>query len=122
MKGKFSADSVRASEEVQQLNRAANYAQAKPGKSRMTYRDNEGVIQNVTAQVRNIQGRAVYNIGNNWVDSQIQRQKTQKSKRIQFASDEYFELIKKEPLSAQFLALGKNVRFVLNDTLFEIYE
>lgn len=122
MKEKYGADSVRASKEVQQLNTAANYAQAKPGKSRMTYRDKEGMIQNVTAQVRNIQGRAVYNIGNNWVDSQIQQQKTQQSRRIQFASDEYFELIKKEPLSAQFLALGKNVRFVLNDTLYEIYE
>jgi hypothetical protein len=72
--------------------------------------------------VKNIQGRAVYNIENNWVDSQIQQKKTQKSKRIQFASSEYFDLIDKEPLSAQFLALGKNVRFVLNDTLYEIYE
>jgi Ca-activated chloride channel family protein len=122
MKAKSGSDSVRASTEVQELNVAENYAQTVQGKSRLTYRDREGRIQNVTAQVKNIQGRAVYNIENNWVDSQIQQQKTQKSKRIQFASSEYFDLIDKEPLSAQFLALGKNVRFVLNDTLYEIYE
>jgi Ca-activated chloride channel family protein len=121
---KSGAGSVQASQEVQQLNDAANYAQTRPGESRMQYKNEEGKIQKMTAQVKNIQGRAIYNIGNSWVDSlvQQQRQRHQTVKRIQFASKEYFALLKKEPLSAQFLALGQNLRFVLHDTIYEIYE
>jgi Ca-activated chloride channel family protein len=113
---------VRASKEVQQMNTASNYAQVQPGKSRMKFRDKEGMVRNVAAQVRNIQGRAIYNVGKFWVDSFVQQQKNQAKKRIQFASTGYFDLLKKEPLSAQFLALGKNIRFVLNETIYEIYE
>ncbi len=122
MAAKSGAGSVRASTEVQQLNEAANYDQARPGVSRMNFKDAEGRVQQVTAQVKNIQGRAVYNIGNFWVDSRVQRQKNRQVRRIQFATDAYFELLKKEPLSGQFLALGKNLRFVLKDTIYEIYE
>jgi hypothetical protein len=56
------------------------------------------------------------------VDSQVQLQKSQTVNRIQFASDDYFKLLKKEPQSAQFLALGKNIRFVMNNNIYEIYE
>jgi Ca-activated chloride channel family protein len=124
---KSGAPSVQASKEVQGLNSASNYAQTRQGGGRLNYRDKEGSLRNLTQQVKNIQGRAVYNIGKFWVDSFIQSQKlqkqtTQKVNRIQFASDEYFELLKKEPLSAQFLALGQNIRFVLKNEVYEIHE
>ncbi len=124
---KSGAPSVQASKEVQGLNIASNYAQTRQGGGRLNFRDKEGSIRNLTQQVKNIQGRAVYNIGKFWIDSHIQSQKlqkqvTQKVNRIRFASDEYFELLKKEPLSAQFLALGQNIRFVLNNEIYEIYE
>jgi len=122
MKSKSGAGSVRASKEVQQLNVADNFAQIRPGESRLNFRDNEGKVQNVVGQMRNIQGRYIYNTGKFWVDSQIQLQRPGKVNRVQFASDEYFKLLKKEPLSGQFLALGKNIRFVLNNILYEIYE
>lgn len=124
MKQKSGSGSVRASKEFQQMNTAANYAQAKAGRKRMNFTDNSGNRKNVTAQVKNIQGRAVYNTGKFWVDSQIQQQKsnqTRQTKRIKFASPEYFNLLSTQPLSAQFLALGKNVRFILQETLYEIY-
>jgi Ca-activated chloride channel family protein len=124
MDAKSGSGSVRASKELQQMNKAANYAQAKPGESRMNYTDQEGKVQNVAGQLKNIQGRAVYNTGKFWVDSYVQQQKPDNRavQRIQFASEEYFKLLKKEPLSAQFLALGKNIRFVLNKQIYEIYE
>ncbi len=121
MQQKSGEGSVRASKEFQQMNVATNYDQAKAGQKRLNFTDREGIQQNVTAQIRNIQGRAVYNTGKYWVDSQIQRQQVSKSRRIQFASSEYFEFLGKEPLAAQFLALGKNVRFILRDILYEIY-
>lgn len=125
MKGKSGSGSVRASQEVQQMNMAENYAQTRPGKKRMNFRDKEGKMQNMTAQIKNIQGRAVYNTGKFWVDSHLQQKKNRNIgpvRRIQFASEDYFKLLKKEPLSAEFLALGKNVRFTIKSTSYEIYE
>jgi Ca-activated chloride channel family protein len=119
---KSGAPSVQASKEMQSLNAADNYQQAQTGGGRLDYKDYEGKARNVTQGVKNIQGRAFYNTGKIWVDSHIQMQKQQQVKRIQFAGSEYFDLLKKEPFSAQFLALGKNIRFVLNNVIYEIYE
>jgi hypothetical protein len=41
---------------------------------------------------------------------------------VQFASKEYFDLLKNEPESAQWLALGNSVTFALRDQVYEIYE
>src|SRR5581483_5473958 len=74
-------------------------------------------------QPRNIQGRAIYQVGNNWIDSKVQAMKQQNVRRIQFASADWFDLLHKEPQAAQFLALGKNIRFALNATdVVEVYE
>jgi hypothetical protein len=88
----------------------------------MSYKTSEGTISNLMQQVKNIQGRAVYQSGKFWVDSQLQNEKPENTQRIQFASKEYFKLLKEEPESGQFLALGQNVRFFLNNTFYEIYE
>ena len=122
MKLKSGDRSITASEEVQNLNRASNYGETKQGSGRMNYKDAEGNEQNLTQQVRNIQGRAVYQSGKFWVDSELQNQKAKNQKRIQFNSDEYFKLIKDKPETAQFLALGQNVRFYYDNTFYEIYE
>jgi len=122
IKKKSGEKSVQVSKEFQELNVASNYSQMRQGKSRLGYVDKKGNIQNITQQVKNIQGRAIYNNGDSWVDSRIQTQKFKKTIRIQFASKEYFELMKNKPESGQFLALGQNVRFILKDSLYEIYE
>jgi Ca-activated chloride channel family protein len=122
LKRKSGAPGVRVSKEVQELNVADNFAHTRQGESRLNFIDKEGSVRNLAQQVRNIQGRAIYNTGKFWVDSQVQLQKSQAVNRIQFASDEYFKLLKKEPQSAQFLALGKNIRFVMNNNIYEIYE
>ncbi|MCP5053039.1 MAG: VWA domain-containing protein, partial [bacterium] len=123
-KSKSGAGSARTSQELQQLNTADNFAQTQAGKSRLGYRDSKGNMQNVVNQLKNVQGRAFYNTGKFWVDSYVQQQNkpNQTVNRIQFASEEYFKLIAKEPLSAQFLALGRNIRFVMNNIIYEIYE
>ena len=119
---KSGSESVRVSKEFQQLNRASNYAQMRQGKSRLGYVDRKGNTGNIIRQVKNIQGRAVYQNGKYWVDSFIQNQAHTKTIRIQFGSPEYFKLLRTHPESAQFLALGQKVRFVLEDSLYEIYE
>jgi Ca-activated chloride channel family protein len=121
MKQKSGDRSVTASEEIQNLNGASNYAETKQGSGRMNYKDSEGNEMNLTQQVRNIEGRAVYQSGKFWVDSELQNQKANNQKRIQFNSDEYFNLLKAKPETAQFLALGQNVRFYYDNTFYEIY-
>lgn len=122
MKQKSGKRSVTASEEVQGLNYAGNIAETKQGSGRMIYKDSEGNEINLTQKVKNVQGRAVYQSGKFWVDSELQNQKVKNQKRIQFNSDEYFKLLKNKPETSQFLALGKNVRFYYNNTFYEIYE
>lgn len=122
MKEKSGDRSVIVSEEFQGLNQAKNYSEMKQGSGRMNYVDDEGYERNLTQQVRNIQGRAVYQSGKFWVDSDLQKRKTKDERRIQFNSDEYFKLLNDKPETAQFLALGQNVRFYYEDTFYEIYE
>ena len=122
LKKKSGRDSVQASKEIQGLNKSLNYYQTLQGKARLEYKDASGKSRNIVQQLKIIQGRAVYNSGAFWIDSMIQTQKADKKNRIQFSSPKYFELLREHPESAEFLALGKNVRFVLNNAIYEIYE
>lgn len=122
LRGSSGAPAVQASKEVEALKNAVNMAQVNQGAGRLDYKDDKGQMQNLAAQTRNIQGRAIYQVGANWVDSRAQSAKNQQANRIQFASAAYFDLLTKEPQAAQFLALGRNVRFVLNDAIYEVYE
>ena len=43
-----------------------------------------------------------------------------KRQRVQFNSEEYFDLLKKHPEAAPWMALGQNVLLSLDDTVYEI--
>lgn len=78
--------------------------------------------QQFAQQARFVNGRNFFQNGNQWVDTRTQHLNNTKPVRIQFNSTEYFDLLKKQPESAPWLALGQNVQFVLKDTLYEVYE
>ena len=122
MKDKSGRGSVEVSEEFQSLSSASNYKQTQQGNERMSYTDSEGNRKNLTQQVKNVLGRAVYQQDKFWIDSELQNQSNVKKVRLQFNSDEYFKLLNKEPDTAQFLALGQNVRFLHNNVFYEVYE
>lgn len=122
MKDKSGRGGVEVSEEFQGLNSASNFKQTQQGNERMSYTDSEGNMRNLSQQVKNVLGRAVYQQDKFWVDSELQKRQTSEVKRIQFNSDEYFSLLNKEPETAQFLALGQNVRFYHNNIFYEVYE
>ena len=67
-------------------------------------------------------GKTFFQNERQWVDSTVQNLSGAKIVRIQFGSPEYFELQNKHPGSAAWLALGKNVQFGLDGTVYEIYE
>jgi Ca-activated chloride channel homolog len=62
------------------------------------------------------------NTSNQWVDAAAQKFQNAKKQRIQFNSTEYFAFAAKNSKALPWLALGQNVQFELDGTLYEIYE
>lgn len=70
-----------------------------------------------------VAGRNFYqNARDEWVDENVQKAQNAKRQRIQFNSKEYFAFAAKERRALPWLALGQNVQFVLDETLYEIYD
>ena len=109
---KSSGAGIRSSREIQEMNRADNMAQTRQGQTRMNGAS-DGNTDDVSLQYRNIQGRAVYqNADLSWTDSEVAKQNNAKTKRVQFASDAYFDLANNAKAQG-FLALGNNVNFCI---------
>jgi Ca-activated chloride channel family protein len=77
-------------------------------------------LSQYTQQSRFVNGRAFFQNGNQWIDSNAQN--TAKRQRVQFNSEEYFNLLTKHPEAGPWLALGQNVVLALDDTVYEIAE
>lgn len=67
-------------------------------------------------------GRAFYQNGNVWTDSSAQSQRALAQKQVRFGSAEYFDLLKKSPSAAPWLALGSNIDLVLDGVLVSVRE
>jgi len=73
-------------------------------------------------QTRFVNGRNFFQNGNQWIDTRVQKLPQAKKVRIQFNSQEYFDLLAKEPQVRPWLALGQNVQFALGEKVYEVYE
>jgi hypothetical protein len=78
--------------------------------------------RNYSQQVQLVNGRAFYQNGNVWTDSTAQARKALRQRTVRFGSSDYFDLLRKTPGVAQWLALGSNVDVVVDDTLVSIRE
>jgi len=76
--------------------------------------------RNYAQQVRIVKGRAFYQNGNIWTDSTAQSARGLRNKSVRFASAEYFDLLKKHPDAAQWLALGYDVDVVIGGVLYNV--
>ena len=81
-----------------------------------------GKVVQYTQQTLFVGGRGFYQNGNQWIDATIQKLKEPKRVRVQFGSVEYFDLVAKKPETRPWLALGQNVQFALNDTIYEVFD
>ncbi len=113
MKDKSGAASVRASSELQKLNQAQAVAETRSGGNS---------TQGLGRRVKRVTGKAFYFINNAWVDARIQEKSGLATTRVAFASAEYFSLLKNRPQLAPILALGRNVRFVADDLVIEVFD
>ena len=77
-------------------------------------------LMQYTQQSKFVNGRAFFQNGKQWVDTNAQN--ATKRERIQFNSEAYFDLLKKHPEAAPWMALGQNVLLALDDTVYEITE
>lgn len=122
MKEKSGNKSVEASEELQALNEVDNISQTSQGDNRLYYSDEGGKVKNLSQQHKNIRGRAFYQTGDYWIDSEIQNSKAKRVIKIRFAGKEYFKLLKDKPEAVNYLYLGRNIRFLMDGVIYEIYE
>ena len=86
-----------------------------------TDKSKERLVQ-YSQQGQFVAGKSFFQNGQQWTDSAVQKQTNAQRVRIQFGSAEYFDLVAKQPKALPWLALGQNVQFVLNDTVYDIYE
>jgi hypothetical protein len=120
MKEETGAGSVSASKQVQALRDARNMENDVV--KGMSLGGPGGKASEPELQVRYVQGRALVWNGNCWIDPAIQKGKHTQTIRIKYGTDAFFGLLAQKPLTARFLSLGKNVRFVLDGILYEVSE
>ncbi|MCX6556510.1 MAG: VIT domain-containing protein [Candidatus Aminicenantes bacterium] len=113
---KSGSGGVRISSELQALHQAQAVNETRPGADRLSDRE-----QNLKQQVRNAAGRVFYLNNGIWIDGSIQGLGLVPLKRIAFASEPYFALLRSEPTVKAFLALGRNLKFALGRQIIEIY-
>ena len=82
----------------------------------------ESAAQQYAQQSQFVAGKTFFQNQAQWVDADAQKFENAKKVRVQFGSTEYFNLQKKNPKAQSWLAVGKNVQFVLDGTVYEIYE
>ncbi len=85
--------------------------------------DSKARLAQYSQQGQFVGGRNFFqNSNQQWVDSTAQQLPNAKRQRIQFNSSEYFAFAAKHPQALPWLALGQNVQFELEGTLYEIHE
>jgi Ca-activated chloride channel family protein len=82
----------------------------------------EETAQQYAEQSRFVGGKTFFQNQAQWVDSDAQKFEKARRVRVQFGSSEYFELQKKHPKAQAWLAVGNNLQFVLDGTVYEVFE
>ncbi len=78
--------------------------------------------QAIEQQSRFAGGKTFFQNGGKWIDSDVQKKLEMKRVRVTFGSPEYFNLLKQQPQSKSWLALGTSVEFTLGDMIYEVVE
>lgn len=84
--------------------------------------DTKERLAQASTQNQFIAGRNFFQNDKQWIDAEVQKLQNAKRQRIQFNSAEYFAFAAKNTRALPWLALGQNVQFVLDGTVYEIYE
>lgn len=99
-------------EEAQQ-----SVAAASPAPAGMTAR-----VAQYTQQQRFVRGRAFFQNGSQWIDSNVQAMPNARRVQVKFNSQDYFDLVAKHPHALAWFAVGRNVQVALDNTVYEVTE
>jgi len=80
------------------------------------------LAKKLSEQGKTVGGRTFYKRNDQWVDQQISTMTDAPITRVEFDSDAYYTLILKHPVTQPWLALGRNVKFVLNGRIIEVFD
>ncbi len=120
---KEGAGSVQSSRDLSKMNSANNYESLNAGQDRLKYldkKDNEIFISN---KIKRVNGRAFYKYDGVWEDIYLMKDISNfENFRIKFNSEEYLSLLDKDAALCHYLAVGKHVKFLHKDQVFEIVE
>lgn len=73
-------------------------------------------------QTRIVAGRAFYQNGSQWIDSEVQRRQGGKVVQVKFDSEHYYALLNKHADAPKWLSVARNLQLVIDDTIYEIVE
>jgi Ca-activated chloride channel family protein len=106
-----------------QLSKKQNAQQANVTVRAEAEKDSEDriLIQNSSAN-QFVANKNFINQNGKWVDAEFKQENKLPEVKIKFASNEYFDLINKEPDLAQFFALGKQVIVVWKNKIYRVLE
>ena len=90
---------------------------AQPAKAETTSR-----VAQYAQQQRFVHGRAFFQNGSQWIDSNVQAMPNARRVQVKFNSQDYFDLVAKHPHAQAWFAVGRNVQVALDNTVYEITE
>ena len=80
-------------------------------------------LDDYVQNARFIAGKNFFQNGGQWVDADAQKQQANAKKvQLKFASKEYFDFYAKNTAARPWLALGRQMQFVHNSTLYEVVD
>lgn len=100
----------------QQNSQQANMSIASAAKDKESA---EILIRN-SARSQFVANKNFFNQSGNWVDAEFKEDAKLPEIKVQFASEEYFDLVAKEPELAQYLAIGEQVVVVWKNKVYRI--
>jgi Ca-activated chloride channel family protein len=105
-----------------QLSRQQNTQQSNVMVTADAAADSEQILIQNTTTNQFVANKNFFNQSGNWIDAEFKEEAKLPEIKLQFASDEYFDLVAKEPDLAQYLALGKQVIIVWKNKVYRIVE
>ncbi|BBM84268.1 VIT domain-containing protein [Candidatus Uabimicrobium amorphum] len=109
MKSESGKDAVQASQDIKEMKNA-----------KTAYKKLSGKKGNAQKVIRRVDFKTFYLKNGVWCDSETINKDMSQKQRVVYLSDAYFALLKKYPKIGKFLAIGKEIDLLWNDTVFEI--
>jgi len=120
---KEGAGSVQSSRDLSKMNNATNYECINAGQNRLKTVDKKGNEIFFSNKIKRVNGRAFYQSNNTWEDVFLLKNVSDFEKiKIIFNSKEYLSLLDKDLAFCDYLSIGKQVKFVHKNQVFEIVE